>query len=61
MCEFFEKDPSAVWEWHYDFIDLCKGKKPNAGHKAILKFQEFCHTKGIDNMLVTQNIDDFHS
>ena len=38
MKEFFAEKPEAVWEWHYDFIDLCKGKKPNEGHVAITKF-----------------------
>jgi NAD-dependent deacetylase len=42
MNGFFAEKPEAVWEWHYDFIDLCEGKKPNDGHKAITKFQEYC-------------------
>lgn len=38
MKSFFAEKPEAVWEWHYDFIDLCKGKKANAGHIAITQF-----------------------
>jgi len=36
--------------------------KPNNGHLEILKFQEFCSKKenGVESMLVTQNIDDYH-
>jgi len=36
--------------------------KPNAGHYAISKFLEFCSNKenGVESMLVTQNIDDYH-
>ena len=52
----------AVWEWHYDFIELAKGKQVNAGHQAIVKFQEYCaQNKQIESMLVTQNIDDLHT
>ena len=35
---FFEKDPKACWEWHYDFLKLAKGVEPNDGHKSIAKF-----------------------
>lgn len=26
---FFQVNPMAVWEWHYDFIKLAKGKQVN--------------------------------
>lgn len=38
MTSFFLEKPEAVWEWHYDFIDLCKDKCPNIGHKVIREF-----------------------
>jgi hypothetical protein len=38
MTSFFEEKPEAVWEWHYDFIDLCKDKHANIGHKVIREF-----------------------
>ena len=44
----------AVWEWHYDFIKLAADKTVNDGHKAIAKFQEYCHKQeGVDCLLVT--------
>ena len=59
---FFDKNPMAVWEWHYDFIKLARDKQVNAGHTAISKFQEFClQAVEMDSMLVTQNIDDLHN
>ena len=33
--ETFKKDPSIVWRWHYDFIDLMKKCTPNDGHRAV--------------------------
>jgi NAD-dependent SIR2 family protein deacetylase len=52
----------ANWEWHYDFIKLAADKQANAGHKAITQFQEYCAKQSdMDSMLITQNIDDFHS
>lgn len=37
----FKKHPKAVWDWHFDFIELAKKCKPNAGHGAIMKFMEY--------------------
>ena len=52
----------AVWEWHWDFYKLMIGKQSNEGHKAVVKFQEYCQQQGedLECMLVTQNIDDLH-
>lgn len=36
--QFFDRNPMAVWEWHYDFIKLARDKQPNEGHIAIGKF-----------------------
>lgn len=57
----FDKNPMAVWEWHWDFYKLMIGKESNPGHKAIAKFQEWCHqAEGVESILITQNIDDLH-
>ena len=62
MRSFFDVNPMACWEWHYDFIKLASDKKSNAGHKALLKFQEHCaQAPDIQSMLITQNIDDLHA
>lgn len=58
--DFFKDHAEAVWEWHYDFYELQEKCKPNQGHHAILQFQEHCALNGIECMLVTQNIDDYH-
>ncbi len=58
--DFFKEHAEAVWEWHYDFYELQEKCKPNQGHHAILQFQEHCAQNGIECMLVTQNIDDYH-
>ena len=59
---FFDENPMANWEWHYDFIKLAADKKINAGHKAVTKLQEYCAQQSdMDSMLITQNIDDLHS
>ncbi len=58
--KFFKQSPSPCWEWHYDFYELQNKCKPNAGHFAVLKFQEFCQSNKIESMLITQNIDDYH-
>jgi NAD-dependent SIR2 family protein deacetylase len=60
----FMKDPEVVWRWHYDFVDLMRKCKPNAGHFAIQVFIEFSKKlkkKKVECMLVTQNIDNYHT
>ncbi|CDW75458.1 silent information regulator protein sir2 [Stylonychia lemnae] len=58
---FFTQNPELNWQWHYDFIELEDRCKPNKGHHAILKFQEYCHLQNdIESFLVTQNIDNYH-
>ena len=33
---FFDVNPMAVWEWHYDFLKLVSDKQSNPGHKAVV-------------------------
>ena len=40
--KFFREHAWAVWEWHYDFERNFSEKQANAGHAAILEFQEHC-------------------
>lgn len=39
---YFKLHPEEKWKWWFDFIDQVNGSKPNEGHKAILKYQEYC-------------------
>ena len=51
---FFDTNPTAVWEWHYDFLKLARGKQVNQGHKAVANFQEFVsQDSGLDSLLLT--------
>ena len=34
----FLKQPNAVWDWHYNFIQKVGACKPNIVHKAIREF-----------------------
>ena len=36
--DFFNNNPMAVWEWHWDFIKLAADKQTNDGHRAIRNF-----------------------
>jgi len=59
--KFFKAHPEVKWQWTHDFYELCKNAEPNAGHKAIVQFQEHCKLNGKQCHLVTQNIDDLHA
>jgi NAD-dependent SIR2 family protein deacetylase len=43
--ETFKKDPQVVWQWHYDFLELMRDAKPNAGHKAVYDFQNLAKAR----------------
>lgn len=32
---FFQQQPQAFWDWHFDFEELMHNKEPNQGHFAI--------------------------
>ncbi|CAI2363991.1 unnamed protein product [Moneuplotes crassus] len=59
--KFFKAHPEVKWQCIHDFYELCKNAEPNAGHKAIVQFQEYCKLNGKQCHLVTQNIDDLHA
>ncbi|CAI2367360.1 unnamed protein product [Moneuplotes crassus] len=59
--KFFKAHPEVEWQCTHDFYELCKNAEPNAGHKAIVQFQEHCKLNGKQCHLVTQNIDDLHA
>ena len=58
---YFKKYPEIKWEWIYDFLELIQRNKPNDGHLAIIKYQEYCEQNGIKWTLITQNIDNYHA
>jgi len=53
--------PKTVWNWVQDYKSHVDKAIPNEAHKAVLKFQEYCHEKGKNCTLITQNIDGIHS
>ncbi|UCG51239.1 MAG: NAD-dependent deacylase [Candidatus Latescibacterota bacterium] len=54
--EGFRQDPALVWRWYEDRRRMIGAAKPNPGHFAIAKLQEFFD----DFVVITQNIDDLH-
>jgi len=59
--KFFNENPEANWKWHFDFHDILKGKKPNAGHYAINNFVQWAKdSTNTETCLFTQNVDNFH-
>lgn len=54
--EAFARHPKLVWEWYTWRRNLCRDKKPNAGHYALAQMEKiFPHF-----VVVTQNIDGLH-
>ena len=51
----FWNDPKLVWEWYNERRQGMLAAKPNAGHYAVAKFEEY-----VDVTVLTQNIDGLH-
>ena len=51
----FYDNPELVWEWYEDRRKNILAAKPNEGHFAISKMEEFKHV-----VVLTQNIDGLH-
>jgi len=52
----FMKNPDMVWEWYTYRKQLMSKVKPNSGHFALAKMEEFFP----EFTLITQNIDNLH-
>ena len=53
--EAFNANPKLVWEWYEERRKGILAAKPNHGHIAMAKFEEFANTN-----ILTQNIDGLH-
>lgn len=51
----FKENPKLVWDWYQWRRQLVSGAKPNLGHFALAKLQDY---KTVH--LITQNVDDLH-
>lgn len=52
----FIKNPNLVWEWYQYRRKIVRATKPNAGHKAIVEFEDVFK----EVTVVTQNVDNLH-
>ena len=58
--EAFERDPDLVTRW-YDFRVGEGGKhRPNPGHHALTRYEQWQRVRGKRFTLLTQNVDGFH-
>ncbi len=56
----WETDPAVVWAWHLWFAALISRCRPNAGHRALGRWQRAGAKLGTTVEIITQNIDDLH-
>ena len=52
----FRKNPQFVWDWHVHLADAVRRARPNDGHEAVARLQEFVPRVTV----ITQNIDNLH-
>jgi NAD-dependent protein deacetylase/lipoamidase len=52
----FARDPKFVWEWYDWRRSLIANCQPNAGHRALVKFEK----RTPNFTLITQNVDGLH-
>lgn len=56
----FLKNPALVWEWYQARREVIDRVKPNPGHTALVKMQDFYEQHGGTFTLITQNVDRLH-
>ena len=56
----FKKNPKLVWSFYKQRFDQLKTIWPNAAHLAIANLQQRVEAKGLNFILVTQNVDNLH-
>ncbi len=52
----FRKNPQFVWDWHVHLADAVRRARPNDGHAAVARLQQFIPRVTV----ITQNIDNLH-
>lgn len=55
--EMFRKNPYEVWQWYIYRRGICNEAKPNKGHIAIVKMEDYFKERFL---LITQNVDGLH-
>lgn len=58
--EAFTRDPETVTRWYDERRLQCAGCRPNPGHFALARLQQWCRVMGKSFTLVTQNVDRLH-
>ena len=56
--EMLARRPSVAWKYIAQIEESCRGKGPNAGHKAI---QRLATSGQFEVWILTQNVDGFHT
>lgn len=55
--ETFQKEPISVWKWYLYRMSICRPAKPNEGHYALAKLENYFQDRFA---LITQNVDGLH-
>jgi NAD-dependent protein deacetylase/lipoamidase len=53
----FKRDPTRVWAFYRERVDVLRNAEPNAAHVALAELERRGHVQAV----VTQNIDTLHS
>jgi len=56
----FARDPRLVWEWYDWRRGLIAAARPNEGHHALARLEQYAERRGGRFTLITQNVDDLH-
>ena len=59
--EAFLRDPATVWAWYAERRRRVGAVRPNAGHDALVRLERWANGRGLEFLLVTQNVDGLHA
>lgn len=58
--EYFRRDPVGQWRWYLERFASVDAALPNPAHEALRDLEALLVERGVDFLLVTQNIDCLH-
>lgn len=58
--DYFRRDPVGQWRWYLERFSKVDEARPNPAHRGLRDLETHLAARGVDFLLVTQNIDCLH-
>jgi NAD-dependent SIR2 family protein deacetylase len=58
---YFYDEPEGSWSWYLQRFGALHNAQPNPGHTALAALEDWCDSKQMPFLLITQNVDGLHA